>query len=83
MVTILISATISCTAVDPKAFPTTTASPTDQSAVGAQAGLIAAIVSPFTVIVIVLSTAILFLVSALVYKRRSRALQDIHKPGNG
>ena len=77
MVTVLISAMISCSAVDPKAFPTTTASPTDQSAVGAQAGLIAAIVSPVTVIVIGL-IVILLLVSALVYKRRRKSLQGMY-----
>ena len=62
---------------------TFTESPTDPTAVGAQAGLIAAIVSPFSVIMIVLSIVVLFLVSVRVYKRRSRPLQGIHKPGNG
>ena len=58
--------------MDPKAY---TESPTDPSAVGAQVGLIAAIVSPFTVVVIGLLVVILFFVGVLVYKRRRKTLQ--------
>ena len=78
MVTILISATVSCTTMGPKAFPTSTESPTDPSTVGAQSGLIAAIVSPFTVIVIGLLVVILFIVGVLVYKRQRKTLQGMY-----
>ena len=78
---IMITGTFSCPLSSPTTtlpLPTSISTPftTDPSAVGAQAGLIAAAVSLITVIVI-----ILFLVSILVYKRRRESLHGVHEPG--